>query len=74
MRIPELLEVPISHKGIMTAPLIEQVDIERYLETGKTEQVIYSKENCGSQFICNGCGRCAGGDVTLMEMEDHDRN
>lgn len=32
---------------------------------------------CGSRSICNGCsdcGRCVGGDVTLMEMEEHDRN
>ena len=44
-RIPVLLSVPAKHKGVMTAPLIGEIHIEKYLETGMIEYVIADGEN-----------------------------
>lgn len=44
-RIPILLDLPFKHKGIMCAPLVGPVTIEKYLETGQLEQVLCDGEN-----------------------------
>lgn len=51
-RIPIMFELPFKHKGIMTAPLIGQIDIDRYLRTGKIEQVICGGENYDGSRPC----------------------
>ena len=51
-RIPVMLELPFKHKGIMTAPLIGEIRIEKYLSTGKIEQVICGGENYNGARIC----------------------
>jgi protein gp37 len=52
-RIPILLDLPFKHKGIMTAPLIGEIDIRRYLKTGIIEQVIAGGENYDGARPCN---------------------
>ena len=52
-RIPILLELPFKHKGIMCAPFIGRVSVEKYLESGKIEQVICGGENYGGARECN---------------------
>lgn len=44
-RIPILFELPFKHKGIMVAPFIGEVSIEKYLKEGIIEQVIAGGEN-----------------------------
>lgn len=44
-RIPILFELPFKHKGIMVAPFIGEVNIEKYLKEGIIEQVIAGGEN-----------------------------
>lgn len=44
-RIPILLKLPFKHMGVMVAPFIGPVDITKYLQTGKIEQVIAGGEN-----------------------------
>jgi protein gp37 len=44
-RIPMLLELPFKHKGIMCAPFIGAIQIEKYLDKGQIEQVICGGEN-----------------------------
>lgn len=44
-RIPQLLELPFRHKGIMAAPFIGAVSIGKYLASGQIEQVIAGGEN-----------------------------
>ncbi len=51
-RIPILFELPFKHKGIMTAPLIGPVDIEKYLAAGQIEQVICGGENYDGSRLC----------------------
>lgn len=52
-RIPILLELPFKHKGIMCAPFIGEVHIERYLKYGQIEQVLAGGENYEGSRICN---------------------
>lgn len=44
-RIPVLLDIPAKRKGIMVAPFIGAVDIDKYLATGKIGWVIADGEN-----------------------------
>ncbi len=52
-RIPILLDLPFKHKGIMCAPFIGPVSVEKYLETGLIEQVICGGENYGGARPCD---------------------
>lgn len=52
-RIPILLDLPFKHKGIMCAPLIGEVSIEKYLSDGQIEQVICGGENYDGARPCN---------------------
>lgn len=52
-RIPVLLSLPFKHKGIMCAPLIGPVDIDKYLDSGQIEQVICGGENYDGSRPCN---------------------
>ncbi len=52
-RIPILLDIKAKHKGVMVAPFIDKVDIEKYLKTGQIEQVICGGENYDGSRICN---------------------
>lgn len=52
-RIPLLLELPFKHKGIMCAPFIGEINIEKYLKEGQIEQVICGGENYDGARPCN---------------------
>jgi protein gp37 len=52
-RIPVLLELPFKHKGIMCAPFIGPVSIEKYLPEGQIEQVLCDGENYGGARPCH---------------------
>jgi protein gp37 len=52
-RIPILLELPAKHKGIMCAPLLGSISIDKYLADGQLEQVICGGENYDGARPCN---------------------
>ena len=52
-RIPILLELPFKHKGIMCAPFIGPVSIEKYLPEGQIEQVLCDGENYNGVRPCH---------------------
>ncbi len=52
-RIPILLSLPFRHRGIMCAPLIGPVSIEKYLPSGQIEQVICGGENYDGARPCD---------------------
>jgi protein gp37 len=52
-RIPLLLDLPFKHKGIMCAPFIGAVRIEKYLAEGQIEQVICGGENYDGARACH---------------------
>jgi len=52
-RIPILLDLPFKHKGIMCAPFIGEVSIEKYLSDEQIEQVICGGENYDGARPCN---------------------
>lgn len=45
IRVPILLNLPFKHKGIMVAPMLEEIDIIKYLNTGKIDCVAAGGEN-----------------------------
>ncbi len=52
-RIPILLSLPAKHKGIMCAPLIGPISIEKYLKEHQIEQVIVGGENYDGARPCD---------------------
>lgn len=52
-RIPILLSLPFKHKGIMCAPLIGSVTIEKYLKYGQIEQIVCGGENYDGARPCD---------------------
>ena len=74
-RIPILLDLPFKHKGIMCAPFIGPVSIERYLPEGQIEQVICGGENydgarpCHFDWVRSLHDECVRCDVTFAFIE-----
>lgn len=74
-RIPLLLELPFRHKGIMCAPFIGPVTIEKYLSDGQIEQVICGGENydgsrpCDFAWVQKLQAECKQHDITFCFME-----
>ena len=44
-RLPILLDLPFKHKGIMCAPQISKITLDKYLKTGNFEIVLVDGEN-----------------------------
>lgn len=71
-RIPLLLEFPFKHKGIMCAPCIGEITIEKYLSMGQIEQVLCDGENyagarpCHYEWVKRLRDECARYDVTFV--------
>lgn len=74
-RIPILLNTPAKHKGIMTAPLLGPINIEKYLRTGQIEQVICGGENyenprpCHYEWVKSLSSQCKKYNVKFCFME-----
>lgn len=71
-RIPYLLELPFKHKGIMCAPFIGPVSIEKYLQFNQIEQVLCDGENysgsrpCHYEWVKNLSDECRRHNVTFI--------
>lgn len=52
-RLPVLLELPIRHREIIHEPMLETVEIERYLASGKIERVICGGESGDEARVCD---------------------
>lgn len=74
-RIPILKELPFKHKGIMCAPFIGYVSIEKYLNDGVIEQVICGGENydgarpCNFDWVKSLRAECAAHNITFCFIE-----
>ena len=74
-RIPILHSLPFKHKGIMTAPLLGPIEIEKYLAMGQIEQVICGGENydgarpCDYDWVRSLHRQCANQNVTFCFIE-----
>ena len=74
-RIPILHELPFKHKGIMCAPFIGPVSIDKYLASGQIEQVICGGENydgarpCSFDWVKKLCSECVKHHVTFCFIE-----
>lgn len=71
-RIPILLDLPFKHKGVMCAPFIGPVSMEKYLESGQIEQVLCDGENyngtrpCHYEWVKHLREECVRHDVTFV--------
>ena len=52
-RLPIFINVPIKHKAIIHEPMLEEINIEKYLQTGVIEQVICGGESGENARVCN---------------------
>ena len=77
-RIPILLQLPFKHKGIMCAPFIGEIDIEKYLSgenEGVIEQVICGGENydgarpCHFEWVQKLAAQCRAHNTTFCFIE-----
>ena len=74
-RIPIMLSLPFKHKGIMCAPFIGKVSIEKYLSSGQIEQVICGGENydgarpCDYEWVRSLSDECRRHNVTFCFIE-----
>ena len=70
-RIPILLSLPFRHKGIMCAPYIGPVSIQKYLPYGQIEQVYCDGENyagarpCDFAWVKSLHDECVEADITF---------
>ena len=70
-RLPVFLDLPIRHRTIIHEPMLEAVDIRRYLATGQIEQVTCGGESgpgarlCDYEWILNTRKQCVEFDVPL---------
>ena len=68
-RLPILLELPIKHRTVIHEPMLEPIDIRRYLSTGCIEQVTCGGESgpearlCDFGWILNSMEQCVEYDV-----------
>ena len=52
-RIPILLKSPIKHRQIIMEPMLEEIKIDKYLETGLIEQVTCGGESGDNARVCD---------------------
>lgn len=52
-RLPFFLNLPIKHKLIFVAPILEEVNIENFLRTGKIEKVSVGGESYSGARVCD---------------------
>jgi len=70
-RLPIFLKMPIRHKSIIHEPMLEEIHIEKYLESGQIEQVICGGESgdhariCDFSWILSSMGQCVKYDVSF---------
>ena len=52
-RLPIFLDLPIKHREIIHEPMLEKIDIEKYLKTNKIERVTCGGESGNNARECN---------------------
>lgn len=68
-RLPIFLKLPIKHRTVIHEPMLEQIDIRKYLTTGKIEGVTCGGESgpdarvCDFAWILDSMEQCVGYDV-----------
>lgn len=51
-RMPILQNIPAKHKGVMTAPMLSEIHIEKWLEKGFIDEVVCGGENYNGAREC----------------------
>lgn len=75
-RIPQFLDIQCNWRGIAVSPMLEQIDINKYLKTGSIDEVIvcgegYSSKSCVLDYnwVTNLREQCINNKVTFLFSE-----
>ena len=74
-RMPLLLELPFKHKGVMCAPFVGPVTLEKYLDSAQVEQVVCGGENydgarpCHYDWVKRLSAECKSRDIRFCFLE-----
>ncbi len=74
-RVTILLDLPFRHKGVVCAPFIGEVSLEKYLASGQIEEVSCGGENydgarpCHFDWVKRLYAECAAAEVTFFFFE-----
>lgn len=74
-RLPILISLPFKHKGIMCAPFIGEINMDKYLDSGVIEQVIVGGENydgarpCEYEWVVKIHDACVKRNISFCFME-----
>lgn len=74
-RLPILKDLPFKHKGIMCAPLLSQIEIDKYLDMDFIEQVVVGGENyenarpCHYEWVKSLSDSCRKRNITFCFIE-----
>lgn len=52
-RLPVLLDAPIRHRSVIHEPMLEEIHIEPYLESGKIREVVCGGESGNNARLCD---------------------
>lgn len=52
-RLPVFLDIPMKHRGIACSPLIGEIHLDKYLASGKIDEVSCGGENYNGARICD---------------------
>lgn len=52
-RVPILLNLPIKHRSLCVEPILEEINLEQYLKTGKIEHVTIGGESGSGARVCD---------------------
>ncbi len=71
-RLPVFLSLPVKHREIIHEPMLENIDIEKYLSTGGIDRVICGGESgpdarlCSYDWILNTREQCIRNNVSFV--------
>lgn len=74
-RLPILESVPAKHKGVMTAPMISEIHLEKWLAKGFIEEVVCGGENydgarkCYYDWVKSLSEQCSAYDIKFTFIE-----
>lgn len=52
-RLPVFLELPIQHRTVIHEPMLDRIDIRKYLATGKVDEVTCGGESGPDAKVCD---------------------
>lgn len=52
-RLPYLIDAPVKHKYVFVSPILEYVELDKFLKSGKIERVVVGGESYDNARVCD---------------------